>query len=194
MTSVNLAREPVEPLRQDPDTITVLPTPFGMIPCSAPVLLSPGSAPHARGGDPRSALSRMNFIPCSPRPWGQSVEVQGLFHDLGMVPTPVGVFCRAYSAQTRTPSASSSPPAWGSSYTIGTHLVVVEVVPARAGVFPSDLPDRSRRARRPRPRGGLPTSHHGTDSARVPSPPRAGIIQSGLPVWKKLRLLSAQFR
>ena len=173
--------------------------------------------PRTRGDLPTALSSGLVATASSPHARGSSVAVLVGRHHEDVVPARAGIF-RATTTRTASPPCRprtrgdlplngplritlglSSPHARGSSVPTSWVRHGCLVVPARAGIFPTAAPGRSRMWRRPRTRGDLPvpglatvrvpvssphargssitlTSRHG---GRVVVPARAGIFPGG---------------
>ena len=148
--------------------------------------------PRQRGGVPAYTPGLDSQAESSPPARGCSVPCRWFASAWGVVPASAGVF--RTSSVTRWPrlgrprqrggvpqggavmpvTQPSSPPARGCS---GQHRPVVVrtgVVPASAGVFRSCSHRSTRRSRRPRQRGGVPTSLPTGRPSRSSSPPARG--------------------
>jgi len=75
-----------------PAACTVFPTPVGVFPDAAIGGADAGSLPHARGGVSVKEFILRLIPKSSPRPWGCFLTVNPPSANLGVFPTPVGVF------------------------------------------------------------------------------------------------------
>ncbi len=151
---------------------------------------APESSPPARGssGEPRQHDAPEDVVPAR----------AGIFLDRaergrgqGSRPRPRGDLPRVILPGTRW--YTSSPPARGSSTVGATLLTALQVVPARAGIFPASRDHCERGRGRPRPRGDLPSgigsshstsrsSPHARGSFTMAEPSRAEPIRRRSPV------------
>ena len=95
------------------DTLTVFPTPVGMVRDLLPDGSGCGCFPHARGDGPRRGDRHDRCPEFSPRPWGWSALHHRGFRNRGVFPTPVGMvrFSRfATGAFMRFPHARGDGP------------------------------------------------------------------------------------
>ncbi len=157
-----------------PVTDGVVPAHAGVLRSSSAASRSASCRPRARGGPPYLGLLRIPWDGSSPRTRGSSHRHlpradrrrvvpahAGVLRGSRWPPTAPGRRPRAREGPpdnlaTRMTTAQSSPRTRGSSE-VRVHVVlVVQVVPAHAGVLPRTGRWSRRRRRRPRARGGPP--------------------------------------
>ena len=152
----------------------VVPARAGVFPTPAPGRQRDRRRPRASGGVPTCASHSGASPWLSPRERGCSVCSGHVPHRANVVPARAGVFpqhrhrwpsaeCRPRAsggvpraATQTTGPPTSSPRERGCSVRLSGFAEVVEVVPARAGVFPPACPSHPRPRCRPRASGGVP--------------------------------------
>ena len=154
----------------------VFPTPVGVFPVSSRRTPMTGSLPHTRGGvskkGPRSAKVRGS----SPHPWGCFSNLQAVFVEIEVFPTPVGVFpvfhrqAGRYGSLPHTRGGVSrqraliigaelsSPHPWGCFSARAQRAPGRYVFPTPVGVFPFPICFFLRSASLPHTRGGVSSS------------------------------------
>ncbi len=165
----------------------VVPARAGIFPPCAPRCSPRTSRPRTRGDLPPSASPSRPPGESSPHARGSSTHLTVHEGIRQVVPARAGIFrgdrsgvaAGAGRPRTRgdlpgsacqvTPFTRSSPHARGSSVADALGVPLGDVVPARAGIFPSPSLTRRRSGSRPRTRGdlpgSLPTSRRGTRSS-----------------------------
>ncbi len=162
----------------------VLPTSVGVF-RSSPMYRTVGSCPpHQRGGVPHAPSRTASRWPSSPPAWGCSVVRLRRRAGHVVLPTSVGVFrqlARAPSparcpphqrggvppvAMARRGTVASSPPAWGCSDGIDSHVFEITVLPTSVGVFRCRAIILPVAVGPPHQRGGVPK----IDRSAIPLP------------------------
>ncbi len=163
----------------------VVPARAGVFPATPSWCITPSRRPRTRGGVPRSREARHLAVESSPHARGCSALSAGRPTDWEVVPARAGVF-RLRCCSPATPASrprtrggvpveryrseldrESSPHARGCSQDLRDAVEARDVVPARAGVFPTTGARVSPSRSRPRTRGGVPW-------ARLVDAPRGG--------------------
>jgi len=154
--------------------------------------------PRPRGGVPEYRCGECRRTMSSPPARGCSSSREAPPKYAGVVPARAGVFRRARCAGA-APSGrprprggvpprellaamvnASSPPARGCSVLLPAHRRLIDVVPARAGVFRAGWGVQRTVSGRPRPRGGVPAHSAACCTWTMSSPPARG-CSVGLP-------------
>ena len=154
--------------------------------------------PRPRGGVPEYRCGECRRTMSSPPARGCSSSREAPPKYAGVVPARAGVFRRARCAGA-APSGrprprggvpprellaamvnASSPPARGCSVLLPAHRRLIDVVPARAGVFRAGWGVQRAVSGRPRPRGGVPAHSAACCTWTMSSPPARG-CSVGLP-------------
>ncbi len=174
----------------------MLPARAGLFPPAATNRRGCGRAPRACGAVPRQAFAQVAAGVCSPRVRGCSLVLGGIAREVRVLPARAGLFpsadwaagwragapraCGAVplSPVVGNPLGTCSPRVRGCSqrgHHVGDHL---QVLPARAGLFPTPSGRRRRRSRAPRACGAVPASSHASRTAFSVLPARAGLFPS----------------
>ena len=111
------------------------------------------SLPHARGGVSAKTLAVFAPDASSPRPWGCFHLAMLERNDVGLFPTPVGVFPQG--AYEKPAGASSSPRPWGCFSLNRPSKSTTNLFPTPVGVFPQNTAFRRILKALPHARGGV---------------------------------------
>jgi len=155
--------------------------------------------PRPRGGVPEYRCGECRRTMSSPPARGCSSSREAPPKYAGVVPARAGVFRRARCAGA-APSGrprprggvpprellaamvnASSPPARGCSVLLPAHRRLIDVVPARAGVFRAGWGVQRAVSGRPRPRGGVPSDSLREVVRILSSPPARGCSPTSPP-------------
>jgi len=135
--------------------------------------------PRPRGGVPTPIIAGELITSVVPARAGVFRESPAALLTVGGRPRPRGGVPTASAAGAVM--GVSSPPARGCSVPLAPSVDRPRVVPARAGVFPTERGPGSEGARRPRPRGGVPLYSATAVFTRSSSPPARGCSQAHRP-------------
>ena len=133
--------------------VRVFPTPVGVFLGHYSRFGYTDSLPHARGGVSAKTLAVFAPDASSPRPWGCFHLAMLERNDVGLFPTPVGVFPQG--AYEKPAGASSSPRPWGCFSLNRPSKSTTNLFPTPVGVFPQNTAFRRILKALPHARGGV---------------------------------------